>query len=82
VRRSNAADQHAIWHADPDGGSPSLAIVGKQEMVGAIDAVRDVAQRIIGRLKQGAAVGGPPLLMATAKDAVIAGEAKTNSAAM
>jgi DNA topoisomerase-3 len=31
-------------------------------MVGAIDAVCDVAQRIIGKLKDGAAAGGPPLL--------------------
>jgi DNA topoisomerase III len=37
-------------------------VVGKQEMVGAIDAVCDVAQRIIGKLKEGGAVGGPPLL--------------------
>ena len=37
-------------------------VVGKQEMVGAIDAVCDVAQRIIGKLMQGAAIGGPPLL--------------------
>lgn len=36
-------------------------LVGKQEMIGAIDAVCDVAQRIIGKLKQGAA-GVPPLL--------------------
>ena len=35
-------------------------------MVGAIDAVCDVAQRIIGKLKQGAAAGGPPLLGAAA----------------
>src|SRR4029079_10900457 len=34
-------------------------VVGKQEMVGAIDAVCDVAQRIISKLKQGA---GPSLL--------------------
>jgi DNA topoisomerase-3 len=34
-------------------------VVGKQEMVGAIDAVCDVAQRIIGKLKEGAAAGGP-----------------------
>ena len=40
-------------------------VVGKQEMVGAIDAVCDVAQRIIGKLKDGAAAGGPPLLGAT-----------------
>ena len=36
-------------------------VVGKQEMVGAIDAVCNVAERIIGKLKEGAA-GGPPLL--------------------
>ena len=41
-------------------------VVGKQEMVGAIDAVCDVAQRIIGKLKQGAAAGGLPLLGAAA----------------
>src|SRR4029077_18388090 len=37
-------------------------VVGKQQMVGAIDAVCGVAQRIIGKLKEGAAVAGPPLL--------------------
>ena len=37
-------------------------VIGKQEMVGAIDAVCDVAQRIIGKLKDGAAVGGASLL--------------------
>jgi DNA topoisomerase III len=37
-------------------------VVGKQEMIGAIDAVCDVAQRIIGKLMEGAATGGPPLL--------------------
>ena len=37
-------------------------VVGKQEMVGAIDAVCDVAQRIIGKLTEGAATGGPPFL--------------------
>jgi len=40
-------------------------VVGKQEMVGAIDAVCDVAQRIIGKLKEGAAAEGPPLLGAS-----------------
>jgi len=40
-------------------------VVGKQEMIGAIDAVCDVAQRIIGKLKQGAVAGGPSLLGAT-----------------
>jgi DNA topoisomerase-3 len=37
-------------------------VIGRQEMVGAIDAVCDVAQRIIAKLKDGAAAGGPPLL--------------------
>src|ERR1700689_1358857 len=37
-------------------------VVGKQEMIGAIDAVCNVAQRIIGKLKDGAATGGSPLL--------------------
>ncbi|WP_338822066.1 MULTISPECIES: type IA DNA topoisomerase [Bradyrhizobium] len=37
-------------------------VVGKQEMLGAIDAVCDVAQRIIGKLKEGAANGGLPSL--------------------
>ncbi len=36
-------------------------VVGKQEMVGAIDAVCSVAERIIGKLKEGAAAG-PPLV--------------------
>jgi DNA topoisomerase-3 len=39
-------------------------VFGKQEMVGAIDAVCDVAQRIIGKLKQGTPGGSPPLLAA------------------
>ena len=37
-------------------------MIGKQQMIGAIDAVCDVAQRIIGKLQEGAAPGGPPLL--------------------
>ena len=37
-------------------------VVGKQEMVGAIDAVCDVAERIINRLKEGATAGVPSLL--------------------
>jgi DNA topoisomerase-3 len=41
-------------------------VVGKQEMVGAIDAVCDVAERIIGKLKEGAAAGGLPSFGATA----------------
>jgi DNA topoisomerase-3 len=40
-------------------------VVGKQEMVGAIDAVCDVAQRIIDKLTDGAAAGGIPLLGAS-----------------
>jgi DNA topoisomerase III len=40
-------------------------VVGKQEMVGAIDAVCDVAQRIIGKLTEGAKAGGPVLLGAS-----------------
>ncbi len=40
-------------------------VVGKQEMIGAIDAVCGVAERIISKLKDGAA-GGPPLLGAAA----------------
>src|SRR5882762_10362657 len=37
-------------------------VIGKQEMIGAIDAVCDVAQRIIGKLTQAPVGGGPPLL--------------------
>ena len=37
-------------------------VIGKQQMVGAIDAVCDVAQRIIGKLTEGALAGRPPLL--------------------
>lgn len=37
-------------------------VVGKQEMVGAIDAVCDVAERIISKLKEGAAAGVSSLL--------------------
>jgi DNA topoisomerase-3 len=37
-------------------------VVDKQEMIGAIDAVCDVTQRIIGKLRDGAVAGGPPLL--------------------
>ena len=40
-------------------------VVGKQEMVGAIDAVCSVAERIIGKLKEGAAAGVSPLLGAS-----------------
>jgi DNA topoisomerase III len=65
-----------LKHADPALVDPGVTaqlecllddvVVGKQEMVGAIDAVCDVAQRIIGKLKDGSAAGGPPLLGATA----------------
>ena len=37
-------------------------VVGKQEMVGAIDAVCNVAERIISKLKEGGGAGGPALL--------------------
>jgi DNA topoisomerase III len=37
-------------------------VVGKQEMVGAIDAVCNVAERIINKLKEGATAGGPSFL--------------------
>jgi DNA topoisomerase-3 len=37
-------------------------VIGKQEMVSAIDAVCEVAERIISKLKEGAAAGGPSLL--------------------
>jgi DNA topoisomerase-3 len=37
-------------------------VLGKQEMVGAIDAVCEVAERIIGKLKDGAATAGPSVL--------------------
>jgi DNA topoisomerase-3 len=43
-------------------------VVGKQEMIGAIDAVCNVAVRIIGKRKEGAA-DGPPLLGAAVADA-------------
>jgi len=43
-------------------------VVGKQEMVGAIDAVCDVAQRIIGKLTEGAATGGTPFLGASVEN--------------
>jgi DNA topoisomerase III len=53
---------------DPRGVTAQLecllddVVVGKQEMDGAIDAVCNVAQRIIGKLKEGASAGGSPLL--------------------
>ena len=47
-------------------------VVGKQEMVGAIDAVCDVAQRIIGKLKDGAAAGGLPSFVSAAGHAATA----------
>jgi DNA topoisomerase-3 len=53
-------------------------VVGKQEMIGAIDAVCDVARRIIGKLAEGA----PATKIALGKGFVIPDEAKANSAAM
>jgi DNA topoisomerase III len=45
-------------------------VVGKQEMVGAIDAVCDVAERIISKLKEGATAGSPSLLGSTRDNGV------------
>jgi len=47
-------------------------VVGKQEMIGAIDAVCDVAQRIIGKLKEGAAAEGVHLLGAAGGNGAVA----------
>src|SRR5471030_2541347 len=41
-------------------------VIGKQEMVAAVDAVCDVTERIIGKLKDGAPTGGAPLFGAAA----------------
>jgi DNA topoisomerase-3 len=41
-------------------------VIGKQEMIGAIDAVCNVAERIIGKLKDGATAGGLPSFGAAA----------------
>ena len=70
-----------LKQADPSLVDPGLTaqleclldevVIGKQQMIGAIDAVCDVAQRIIGKLQEGAA-GGPPLL-----GAAIAGDARS-----
>src|SRR5271168_225511 len=43
-------------------------VIGKQEMIGAIDAVCDVAQRIIGKLQEGASAGGPSFLSSAGGD--------------
>jgi DNA topoisomerase III len=43
-------------------------VLGKQEMIGAIDAVCNVAERIIGRLKDGAATAGPSVFGAATGD--------------
>jgi DNA topoisomerase III len=71
-----------LKQADPSLVDPGLTaqleclldevVIGKQQMIGAIDAVCDVAQRIIGKLQEGAAAGGPPLL-----GAAIAGDARS-----
>jgi DNA topoisomerase-3 len=42
-------------------------VIGKQEMVAAIDAVCDVARRIIGKLTQGPAAGGAPLFVSAGR---------------
>ena len=71
-----------LKQADPSLVDPGLTaqleclldevVIGKQQMIGAIDAVCDVAQRIIGKLQEGDAPGGPPLL-----GAAIAGDARS-----
>src|SRR5271155_1518872 len=71
-----------LKQADPSLVDPGLTaqleclldevVIGKQQMIGAIDAVCDVAQRIIGKLQEGTAAGGPPLL-----GAAIAGDARS-----
>ena len=62
----------ALKHADPALVDPGVTatlecllddvVVGKQDMRGAIDAVCDVAKRIIENLKQGGNGDGPPLI--------------------
>jgi DNA topoisomerase III len=47
-------------------------VIGKQEMVGAIDAVCDVAERIISKLKEGAAAGKVYLLGSAGGDSAAA----------
>jgi len=69
-----------LKQADPSLVDPGLTaqleclldevVIGKQQMIGAIDAVCDVAQRIIGKLQEGDAPGEPPLL-----GAAVAGDA-------
>jgi DNA topoisomerase-3 len=61
-----------LKHADPALVDPGVTaqlecllddvVVGKQEMVGAIDAVCELAERIICKLKEGTVAGGPSLL--------------------
>ena len=71
VRRSQTG-RSCVGRSGCDGALECLlddVVVGKQEMVGAIDAVCDVAQRIIGKLKNGAPVGGAPSLRAAGNGA-------------
>jgi DNA topoisomerase-3 len=53
-------------------------VVGKQLMIGAIDAVCEVAQRIIGKLKEGVP-NGAPLLLASARGLVAADRPPTSA---
>ena len=50
------AEGHLIDLLEPED------VVPEWKMVGAIDAVCDVAQRIIGKPTQGPVAGGPPLV--------------------
>ena len=59
-------------------------VVGRQEMVGAIDAVCEVAQRIIGNLQKGELAGSVPLLetMAGSRARVSAGRKSRRTKAL
>ena len=76
--------------ADPDLVDPGVTarmeyllddvVLGKQEMVGAIDAVCQVAQRIIGKLTESSG-GGPPLLGSRGGDGASSPACKTKPCA-